>query len=327
MQPIERYGVVALLFLVATFTAVLVMGEGTSMGAESLKQKQAELAQAQPGELADKLAADRRLRIKAGIQAAPLERGSFPQERAAQEQQAALAKQRLLEERALRAERERLVQLERESARLAAAPEAGVRGGFASGDAGRSVAPALLQEQPRAPRSSEESGLRKYKVKRGDTLGEIALAELGTSKVWKLITEVNEGLTPAKLFVDRTILLPSQASVEAALSRRTKSKESLAALPKKSGTKRDPIVDPGTSVTYTVAQGESLWRIAQRNLGDGKRFTEIVKLNPGINPDSLRVGQKLKMPADAQVVETLAPSASAPIAQDKGNAQPTGRVR
>ena len=323
MQPIERYGVVALLFLVATFTAVLVMGESTPTGADSLEQKSAQLAKADPGAPSPNPSADRRLRMKAGIQAAPLERGSFPQQRAEQEEAAAQAQQRLLQERALRAEfeRERLAQLERERVRLAA-NQAAARGGFGQGGADSGARQAAPREASR-----EASGLRKYKVKRGDTLGEIALAELGTSKVWKLITEVNEGLTPAKLIVDRTILLPSQASVEAALLRRSKPTESVAALSKKTETKKEANVDPGTSVTYTVSEGESLWRIAQRSLGDGKRFNEIVKLNPGINPDSLRVGQKLNLPVGAKSAAAAAPSPSAPIAQDKGSAQRTGRVR
>ncbi len=47
--------------------------------------------------------------------------------------------------------------------------------------------------------------------------------------------------------------------------------------------------------TYTVAKGDSLWKIAIRKLGSGKRYHEIKELNNLIS-DALYVGQKLKIP-------------------------------
>ncbi len=54
--------------------------------------------------------------------------------------------------------------------------------------------------------------------------------------------------------------------------------------------------EPGT---YTVVEGDSVWRIAKKLLGDWKRGEDIIKLNPEIqkNPDRLRLGQVLKVPA------------------------------
>jgi len=50
---------------------------------------------------------------------------------------------------------------------------------------------------------------------------------------------------------------------------------------------------------YVVRDGDSLWRIAAEQLGDGSRYSKIAKLNAGIleDEDSLVVGMRLKMPA------------------------------
>lgn len=58
-------------------------------------------------------------------------------------------------------------------------------------------------------------------------------------------------------------------------------------------------ISAGSSSTvervYTVQVGDSLWAIAQRELGNGSRWQEISKLN-GLTSTTIRVGQKLKLP-------------------------------
>lgn len=50
--------------------------------------------------------------------------------------------------------------------------------------------------------------------------------------------------------------------------------------------------------TYLVVAGDTLWSIARKQLGDGKRFNEILALNPQITKDTpLVIGSTLKMPA------------------------------
>lgn len=46
---------------------------------------------------------------------------------------------------------------------------------------------------------------------------------------------------------------------------------------------------------HTVSHGESLWTIAQKYLGKGNRYTEIVKLN-GLKSNAIYSGMKLKIP-------------------------------
>ena len=48
--------------------------------------------------------------------------------------------------------------------------------------------------------------------------------------------------------------------------------------------------------TYTVVAGDSLWGIAQKRLGNGNRYKEIMTLN-GLTSTVIRPGQKLKLPS------------------------------
>jgi len=62
---------------------------------------------------------------------------------------------------------------------------------------------------------------------------------------------------------------------------------------------KPPKPKPKPQKTYTVKPGDSLWRIAQRELGNGNRWTEIYNLNKkviGNNPSLIRPGQKLILP-------------------------------
>ena len=61
-----------------------------------------------------------------------------------------------------------------------------------------------------------------------------------------------------------------------------------------------PSVTKPKSVEYVVQRGDSLWRIAERQLGDGNRYPAIVDLNSKLlrrGPDFIREGWTLKLPA------------------------------
>lgn len=54
-----------------------------------------------------------------------------------------------------------------------------------------------------------------------------------------------------------------------------------------------------STIDYTVKRGDSLWKIAERLLGDGARFQEIVELNKAVlngRPDFIVSGTVLKVP-------------------------------
>ncbi|MBQ9446781.1 MAG: LysM peptidoglycan-binding domain-containing protein, partial [Victivallales bacterium] len=48
---------------------------------------------------------------------------------------------------------------------------------------------------------------------------------------------------------------------------------------------------------YQIKKGDTLLTIAAHELGDTKRVNEILDLNPGIDPEHLRVGAIINLPA------------------------------
>lgn len=50
-----------------------------------------------------------------------------------------------------------------------------------------------------------------------------------------------------------------------------------------------------SSSNYIVKKGESLWTIAQKELGDGNKYSQLAKDNNIQNPNMLTVGMELKI--------------------------------
>ena len=56
--------------------------------------------------------------------------------------------------------------------------------------------------------------------------------------------------------------------------------------------------EPAQSI-YTVAEGDTLWSIAKRQLGKGSRYREILDLNPRLTENTpLTIGMKLTLPSE-----------------------------
>jgi nucleoid-associated protein YgaU len=73
-----------------------------------------------------------------------------------------------------------------------------------------------------------------------------------------------------------------------------------------------PAQPVGTQHTVSVRRGDSLWKLAQENLGHSSRWPELVAANPGIvNPNQIRAGAQLVLPANAVSVRRNAESKSA----------------
>ena len=63
-----------------------------------------------------------------------------------------------------------------------------------------------------------------------------------------------------------------------------------------SGMAGGSIASAGGGTTYTVKRGDTLYGIARTKYGDGKQWQKICSANPGLRPDSLRVGQTITLP-------------------------------
>ena len=62
------------------------------------------------------------------------------------------------------------------------------------------------------------------------------------------------------------------------------------------GTETAPVVKPVVGKVYTVAEGDSLWTIAENAYGSGYNFVDIASASKIDDVDNLAVGQKLTLP-------------------------------
>ncbi len=129
------------------------------------------------------------------------------------------------------------------------------------------------------------STTREYTVKSGDTLGGIASHELGSAQRWEEIAKLNGDLNPSKLKVGMTLKLPAGAKTTSVAKNDAKSETVKA--------------KPASGRSYTVKSGDTLSRIALHELGDADQWNDIAALNPGIDANRLKVGAKLALPAGA----------------------------
>lgn len=158
--------------------------------------------------------------------------------------------------------------------------------------------------QPRRDAAAPASSGRTYVVKSGDTLGDIAARELGEFDRWTEIAKLNGNLDPKRMRTGMKLAMPAGGAVAKKASSSQPSASQGSA--------------PAAGGSYVVRRGDTLSAISSRTLGDADRWNEIAKLNPGIDPNRLKVGARLTLPQGA-----TARVASATVAK----ATPKGRVR
>jgi nucleoid-associated protein YgaU len=289
MQRIERYGVIALVFLLVTILAVSLWGEHKGRSVFSfLRRKGAaepELA-ARPGSAIDPgaVAAERDIASRL----LPLSQSSPPPAMASAPSGAASSS-------APQASQPNA------GAGLAAsgAPAGGFRAWPGSSSEAPIVAPAEIGSAPpprtapatrslAPPPSAQPSpqpapGGRTYVVQPGETLGEIAQRELGTFRRWTEIQRLNGNLAPSALRTGMKLRLPASGTDTVPAS-----------------AKPAPTPPASGGASYVVRSGDTLSGVASRTLGDASRWREIAALNPGVDANRLIVGARLRLPGAAR---------------------------
>jgi len=292
MHSIERYGIVALLFLVVTVVAVLMWDGGKDAKGKPADRPGTDTALASPAQRGRALDTP--------------STGPGPRSRREQRNEGERLRQQREDERSLQLFAETQAGAPLALGGNEGSPSAGMESGsqgatpvqdFREPDPPTRV-PETFHEEP-APEEhvarSAPASPHTYTVRSGDTLSEIAQAQLGSSRRWREILALNPKLDPARLLVGDQIALPgdgvaAKEPVTAASAPRTAQEEPRKGEPEAAA----------KHVTWKVANGESLWTIAEKALGDGKRWREIAKLNPKIDPDRLRPGLVLLLPAGSR---------------------------
>jgi nucleoid-associated protein YgaU len=193
---------------------------------------------------------------------------------------------------------------------------------------GPGVNPPKPEPQPKTapiPAASNE-----YVVQKGDSLARIAAEKLGSEKRWNEILTLNPGLEPRNLGVGKTIHLPDASGTSLAKATAKKepaSDKKIAGLSKpdaKKATKetaKETSSPKSSTSVYVVQKGDHMTTIAQKVLGDARRWKEIVAANPGIDPNKIAVGDKLKLPGAKH--EPLVASADVKSASNSATKSPT----
>jgi len=205
----------------------------------------------------------------------------------------------------------------------------------------------------------ESAGLPTYRVQAGDTLWTVAESQLGDGKRYAEIAELNYGVqqddggtlgTDHWLAGGWTLHLPADAvgaedhrtiadndaAVVAAAARAQSAAEAAAAtaaaeaeVQAATAAAAQPVVDTvaapttvATDLSVTIVAGDTLWDIAEAELGAGERFGEIFAASQGAvqsdgtqlsNPDLILPGWAVTVPGAGEPV--AAPVAETPVAE------------
>jgi len=177
-----------------------------------------------------------------------------------------------------------------------------------SSEGPQQLSTAKQAEQPKTkPVSNSPLEATIYVVGKGDTLAAIAKKVYGSEAGNKLaniqrIFQANRDKldSPDQIYEGQKLLIPPLVTSGRSAATGVLD-SSLFEKVKSIGARRIAI---GTGETkrarsYVVKEGDSLWRIAEEQLGNGSRYTEIARLNASVleDADMLPVGVRLKLPA------------------------------
>ena len=137
-------------------------------------------------------------------------------------------------------------------------------------------------QAPKSPSAPERVEME-YLVKSGDCLSTIAQNELGSVRYLSRLLEVNGITESATLRVGQRLILPHIGEREPVRGADLE--------PKKA-----QVPESGSWTMVAVREGDSLWKIAARVLGDGNRYRQLMQWND-MSSDTLQPGMQLRVPA------------------------------
>lgn len=312
MQQIERYGVIALVFLLVTIVAISFWGDSKSPGFWSRltgkSQPKNEVAKVEP-QLPPQIA-NNDLPLS---NAAPL---STPQPIDA------LGAPQPLTSIDAPATGSSTLQPPESTVVLGAPPVNAGPGAPTMPNApvttnAPATTPVVVAPPPAAPVAAAD-----YTVQRGDSLARIAKNRLGAESRWQEIAALNPSVNPKNLSVGQKLVMPTGATAfvpnetprtepRSTPKPKTTAKAAPAAADKPKSEKAS-----GARVC-TVQKGDTLRSIARRELGDERRWKEIAGLNPSIDPSKLAIGQRVKLPSKGGELIAAVPASSTTSSSSK----------
>ena len=145
---------------------------------------------------------------------------------------------------------------------------------------------------------------RIYTVRDGDSLGAIAKAVYGSEEgnrraIVQNLFEANKGIlkSPDDLLVGQKLKVPSLSALSAVPNAGGGAVGSDDGVLGKLGDAIKNVFNKPKPPEYVIKDGDSLWAIATKMLGDGNRYHEIKSLNKEIyDEEELYVGMRLRLP-------------------------------
>jgi nucleoid-associated protein YgaU len=157
---------------------------------------------------------------------------------------------------------------------------------------------AIVLQKPQPART------RVYIVQDGDNLASIAKhfygEELGNKKVnVDRIFNANRKILKSadQIYVGQRLIVPPLPETTSSNPENVLPAESFEAVESIGARSEQKVAETTDKIRYyTVREGDSLWKIASEQLGDGNRYPELAKLNKLEDEDFLVVGARLKLP-------------------------------
>jgi LysM repeat protein len=140
---------------------------------------------------------------------------------------------------------------------------------------------------------SADAGQTRYRIKHGDTLEEIAAAHhTHVADIKKL----NPSLDDRHLKIDSEILLPGKEPASTSTATKKDGKDA--------GSAKDAAKDSGKDAGkgegwtwYTVRHGDTYEGISKSQFHDVHHVDAIKRLNPTLDPNRIRAGMEIRVPA------------------------------